>query len=92
MAFLYVVELAGVVLFFYAAVTQVVIPLWKNTPLFPFFRRKRQLEVRITEARGAVEEADLEQSLKRTEAEAARRRPRGRQSTTGSGAGDVQSN
>lgn len=41
MIFLYVVELFVAVAIAYVLVTQVVLPLWNDTPLFPFLRFRR---------------------------------------------------
>jgi len=37
---IFVIELFLIVMFFYFAVTQIMIPIYTNTPLFPVFRNK----------------------------------------------------
>lgn len=52
------------------AATQVVIPLATNRPVFPAFRRKRrELTGELTVARNSVDDATLNQEVKRTKAE-----------------------
>lgn len=44
-------------------VTQVIIPLWRNTPLFPYFGRKQELMDVLKHVRGEAEEAELEEHI-----------------------------
>jgi len=60
-----VLELVLVALVVLVGVTQLVVPLWRGTPLFPFGRRERRLEVDLAEAREEVVEAKLEQEIGR---------------------------
>jgi len=43
--------------------TQVIVPLWKGTVLFPIFRKQGKLERVLTRAREETEEASLEEDL-----------------------------
>lgn len=67
-----VLEIVLVALVVLAGVTQLVVPLWRGTPLFPFVRRERRLEAELSEAREEVIEVKLEQRI-RQEREAAER-------------------
>ncbi|HEY4521682.1 MAG TPA: hypothetical protein VJH05_00905 [Candidatus Paceibacterota bacterium] len=68
-------ELVIMALLFYLGVTQVVLPLWRDTPLFPMFRRERRLQHELAEATEKVVEAELEQKVAETiqKAESVRR-------------------
>ena len=44
----------------WVSVTQVIIPLWNDLPLFPLLRRQGTLEHRRALAHGEIEEATLE--------------------------------
>ena len=48
--FLALVEFVITVFLLYLGVTQVVLPLWHETPLFPMFRRERRLQHDLAEA------------------------------------------
>lgn len=73
MVFLEMLELmvAGLVVFF--VITQILIPLGRKTPYFPFFRSKmRKLETDLGQAKEGVEAARLEQETRRERAKAKR--------------------
>ena len=75
--------LAAVLL--YIGVTQVILPLWREVPLFPMFRREKVLRHELAEATEEVVEAELENQIAVTnqKAETVRRRThRPTQSTT----------
>lgn len=59
-------ELVVTVLLLYLGVTQVVLPLWRSTPLFPIFRREGRLQHELAEATERVVEADLERQISET--------------------------
>lgn len=61
-----VFELALAVLVVLAGITQIVLPLWRGTPLFPLFRTERKLEAELEEAREEVVEADLRKQIEET--------------------------
>lgn len=67
----------------YLGVTQVVLPLWRDTPLFPMFRRERRLQYELAEATEEVVEAGLEKKIVETtqKAESIRRAVRRRPPT-----------
>lgn len=45
-------------------VTQVFVPMWQGTKIFPIFRsRQRRLETELVETREEVHEAELERAL-----------------------------
>lgn len=60
-----VLELVGWVVLMLTGVTQVVIPLWRGTPLFPILRSERKLEGELEEVRQQKIEADLQARIKR---------------------------
>lgn len=64
---LILIELAVSLLLVIGVVTQIAIPLWRGTPLFPIFRAERRLEREVAEARQRRLEADLEELRKREE-------------------------
>ena len=68
-------ELVVAVLLLYLGVTKVVLPLWRDTPLFPMFRRERRLQHELTKATENVVEAELERKIAETaqKAESVRR-------------------
>ena len=79
------VELVVTALLLYLGVSQVVLPLWRDTPLFPMFRRERRLQHELAEATEKVVEAELEEKIaeKTQKAESVRRRaPRSTGSTS----------
>ena len=81
-------ELTVAVLLLYLGVTQVVLPLWRDTPLFPMRRREGRLQHELVEATEKVVEAELEQKIAETtqKAESVRRAVRRpARPTTGSG-------
>ncbi|OGN02421.1 MAG: hypothetical protein A2655_01680 [Candidatus Yanofskybacteria bacterium RIFCSPHIGHO2_01_FULL_43_42] len=59
-------ELVVVALLLYLGVTEVVLPLWRNTPLFPMFRREGRLQHELAEATESVVEAELEKKIAET--------------------------
>ena len=68
-------ELVVAVLLLYLGVTKIVLPLWRDTPLFPMFRREGRLQHELTEATEKVVEAELERKIAETahKAESVRR-------------------
>ena len=69
------VELVVMAFLFYLGVTQIVLPLWLDTPLFPMFRREGRLQRELVEATEKVVEAELEKKIveKAKKAESIRR-------------------
>lgn len=59
-------ELVVVALLLYLGISQVVLPLWRDTPLFPMFRRERRLQHELAEATEKVVEAELEKKIAET--------------------------
>lgn len=59
-------ELAVTTTLLYLGVTQVVLPLWRDTPLFPMFRREGRLQHDLAEATEDVVEAELEKRIAET--------------------------
>lgn len=55
------VEIFVAILFLAGMVTQVIIPLWTDTPLFPVLKGKDQLLKEAEEARKHLEDAQKEQ-------------------------------
>lgn len=60
---LFILELAFVALFFYGGLTQVILPLWNNRPVFPIFRRSGRLEHKLKEATEEVADAEMEKTI-----------------------------
>lgn len=59
-------DMAGLALIILFGVTQLILPAWKGTKLFPFFRRKRsRLEEELVEVREEKELHELEQNLQK---------------------------
>ena len=85
------VELVVMALLFYLGVTQVILPLWRNTPLFPMFRRERCLQHDLAEATEKVVEAELEKKIAETaqKAESVRRAVRRPTRPTSGSSGNV---
>ena len=75
MIFVTLMELVVMALLLYLGVTQVVLPLWRDTPLLPMFRREERLQHDLAEATEQVVEAELEKKIAETaqKAEAVRR-------------------
>lgn len=61
MLLLRILELIALGFFIYGVVTQVIIPLYNNTALFPIFRKQRKLEEEIVNLR----QLKLEKELRR---------------------------
>ena len=57
-------------------ITQLVIPLWRGTPMFPLLRRERKLESELEKARQAQVEENLDRRIDEV-------RPARRRSSTG---------
>lgn len=66
MVLAFLLELVLVSLLFYLGVTQIILPLWRDTLLFPVFRRERRLQHELAEANEKVVEAGLEQEIAET--------------------------
>lgn len=64
MAFLALVELLTLIFGFYVLTTQIVVPLFRGTALFPFFHRARQRNDLVALHEDA-EVAELEKEVKR---------------------------
>lgn len=65
MVFLIMLEFVVAGLIVLSVVTQILIPLGRKTPYFPFFRSKmRKLETELGQAKEDVEAAILEQEIK----------------------------
>lgn len=75
MILLTLAELVIMALLFYLGVTQVVLPLWRDTPLFPMFRKERHLQQELVKTTEKVVEAELEKKIveKAKKAESIRR-------------------
>ena len=60
MVFAEVVELTIMTIFTLLMVTQVIVPLWRGTKIFPLFRKQRKLEKDLVSAREETLEAQIE--------------------------------
>jgi len=64
MVFLRIAEFIAFILFLYASIVQIVIPLWNGTKLFPFFRTKEsKLRSELVDVRQEETEAVLSQKV-----------------------------
>jgi hypothetical protein len=63
MILLRVMELIALAFFIYGMFTQVIIPLFNDTALFPFLRKQRKLEEEITDLHQLKLEKTLEQQV-----------------------------
>ena len=69
-----VLELLFATLIVIIFLTQILMPLFRGTPVFPIFRRERKLESELSEARKEVIEASLERRIKQEREKAERLR------------------
>ncbi len=69
-----IIEATLVVMVFAIIITQTLIPLWKNEPLFPFFKRRKKLEEALMSAQGEIKEVELEEKIKKTKQEVRKRK------------------
>lgn len=73
-------EWLGFMLLILLFATQVFVPMWWGTKVFPIFRpRQRQLEAKLTETREEVHEAELEHALEEEKGRVTRLRGKGPQ-------------
>lgn len=63
MHFLYFVEVIIALLIILVFLTQVFVPLWRVTPLFPIFRREYKLETKLEEKRQEALEAKIQRDI-----------------------------
>lgn len=56
-------ELIVMAFLFYLGITQIILPLWRNTPFLPMFRKERCLQNELVEATEKVVEAKLEKEI-----------------------------
>lgn len=84
-------ELVVIAVMLYLGVTQVILPLWQRTLLFPMFRREGRLQHDLAEATEQVVEADLEEQIAKTaqRAESVRRAVRRSTESTSGPSGSV---
>ena len=64
--FLRLMELVFAVIFFWALITQALMPLIRGTKLFPMFQREAKLQSDLDGVNQAVREKELEQTIKST--------------------------
>ncbi|MEK7602226.1 MAG: hypothetical protein AAB472_01965 [Patescibacteria group bacterium] len=62
--FIRYLEVLLAVLVIVIVISQVIAPLWRNQPIFPFFGRKRKLERELTQVHGEQAEQALEKVIK----------------------------
>ena len=73
MPIVFFVETSIVVLTVVTVITQVVMPLWNDRPLFPVFRRKHKLQNDLLSAKEAVDEGKLEEQIQKTKSRVTRK-------------------
>ena len=66
---LYLIEFAIGAMFLFVIVTQVILPIWRRTPTFPWLEVERKLTNDLHDARQEVREAKIEQDISRTKQE-----------------------
>jgi hypothetical protein len=64
--FLRLMELIFALIFFWALITQALMPLLRGTKLFPMFKREAKLQSELEDVNQAVREKELEQKIKST--------------------------
>lgn len=68
MLFLSLVQFVAIALLLAFALTQVILPMLKGTPLFPMFRKSRnELESKASELRGELEDQELAKEVSKLE-------------------------
>jgi hypothetical protein len=63
MGFVFALEILFITTVIIVGISQLVIPLLTNRPLFPFFRRASKIRGEIVEARGDIDAAELEREM-----------------------------
>jgi len=77
MFFLEVVELVLGILILAFFVTQVLIPIWKRTPLFPFFRSTRKkLEEELEKVKEETDNALIEREIEKEKEKVSKIKPK----------------
>ena len=66
---LYLIEFAIAAVVVYAIVSQIILPLWRGTPSFPWLEPERKLTHQYHDARQQVVEAKIERDIVRTKEE-----------------------
>jgi hypothetical protein len=64
--FLRLMELVFAFIFFWALITQALMPLIRGTKLFPMFKKEAKLQSELEDVKQAVREKELEQTIKST--------------------------
>ena len=59
-------EVFTFMLFSYFWVSQIIVPIWRGTPAFPWFRKPGDVQHRLAEVREEQEVADLEEQIERS--------------------------
>jgi len=67
--FLVLMELLIISLAVFCFVTQITIPLFRGTPLFPFFKKEEEIKREISETKQELEEARLTTEKRKVEKE-----------------------
>ncbi len=67
-------EFAFATLLILSAITQIIVPAFRSTPLFPFFRREKHLASQLERVNEEVLEEALRQKIARRQEKAARMR------------------
>lgn len=70
MVLLALLELAFAAILLLFVITQIIVPLFRGTPFFPFFRNERKLVSDLERAREDLVEAGLEEQIELTKMEA----------------------
>ena len=79
---LYLIEIAVFSLFVYSVITQVAMPLWRDTPIFPMLRSEGKLEIGLKDANQGLLEAELTREIQRRQEEAQTIRENGERNGT----------
>jgi len=66
---LYLIEYAAAAVIVYAVVTQIILPLWRETPIFPWLEGERKLTHKLHDANQDVREARIERDIYYTKEE-----------------------
>ena len=65
--FLVLVEIILGVMSLWFAISQIIYPAWRGTPIFPFFREERKLQEELSEVNQKIEEEKVKATIKKAE-------------------------
>lgn len=60
---IYLIEVLLMALVAVGGITQIIVPLWRNTPLFPYFSRRQELMDTLKHVRGEIDEEEISKRI-----------------------------